>query len=164
LHPASTLTSAQPASQARRPTPARHVRVLVVDDDESIRRLISMALFDAGYEVLSAANGAIALEHAREHAPDVVLLDMNMPIMDGWEFFRRYQEHAALEDEQPEHARRAHRASVIVMTAAASAQARAEQIGADDYLAKPFDLDDLYRTIERHHPGSPYRRSRSRAA
>ena len=113
-----------------------------MDDDEPIRRLVAMALLDDGYEVLSASNGAIALEHAREHAPDVVLLDMNMPIMDGWEFFNRYRELGA-------------RAPVVVMTAAASAQTRAEQLGAEGWLGKPFDLDDLANVIRRFVPGGP---------
>lgn len=118
-------------------------RVLVVDDDEPIRRLVAMALLDDGYEVLSASNGAIALEHAREHAPDVVLLDMNMPIMDGWEFFKRYRELVG------------QRAPVVVMTAAASAQARAEQLGAEGWLGKPFDLDDLTAAVRRFLPPGP---------
>lgn len=132
----------------------RRGRVLVVDDDEPIRRLVAMALLDDGYEVLSASNGAIALEHAREHAPDVVLLDMNMPIMDGWEFFKRFRElHDELQRERPGKALR--RPPVIVMTAAASAQARAEQLGAEAWLGKPFDLDDLADVVQRFLPPGP---------
>ena len=122
--------------------------MLVVEDDEAIRRLVSMTLFEHGYEVLSAANGAVALERVREHQPDVILLDMNMPIMDGWEFSRRYRE---LNVPAPG-VRQAAVAPVIVMTAAVAAQARAEQIGADDYVAKPFDLDELIEVVERHMP------------
>ena len=130
-------------SDAARRAARRRGRVLVVDDDEPIRRLVGMALLDDGYEVLSASNGAIALEHAREHAPDVVLLDMNMPIMDGWEFFKRYQELSR------------QRAPVVVMTAAASAQTRAEQLGADAWLGKPFDLEDLAAVVKRFLPPDP---------
>jgi CheY-like chemotaxis protein len=126
--------------------------VLVVEDDEDIRRLVTMALFDEGYEVLSASNGAIALEHSRQHRPDVVLLDMNMPIMDGWEYFRRLREGPGPHT------------PVVVMTAAASAQARAEQLGAEDHLGKPFDLDDLLRVIERQLGGTPGRGARRRVA
>jgi two-component system, chemotaxis family, chemotaxis protein CheY len=131
-------------------------RVLVVEDDETIRHLVSMALFDEGYEVLAAANGAVALERMREHPPDVILLDMNMPIMDGWEFARRYRElnEAPANDYAP--AMSVRRApAVIVMTAGMTAQSRAEQIGAEDYLAKPFDLEMLMETVERHLPTAP---------
>ena len=126
--------------------------MLVVEDDEAIRRLVTMTLFEEGYEVLSASNGAIALEHSRQHAPDVVLLDMNMPIMDGWECFRRLREGPGPHP------------PVIVMTAATSAQARAEQLGADDHLGKPFDIDDLLRVVERNLPSTPGRRARRRVA
>ena len=125
--------------------------MLVVEDDEAIRRLVSMTLFEHGYEVLSAANGAVALERVREHQPDVILLDMNMPIMDGWEFSRRYRELKVPETSTGTGARHT-AAPVIVMTAAVAAQARAEQIGADDYVAKPFDLDELIEVVERHMP------------
>ena len=114
-----------------------------MDDDEPIRRFLSLALFDEGYEVVTASNGAIAMERAREHPPDVILLDMNMPILDGWEFSARYR------DMGGQHA------AIVVMTAAASAQARAEQLGAEDFLGKPFDLTDLFRVVERHLPGGP---------
>ena len=111
-----------------------------------------MALFDEGYEVLTASNGAIAMEHAREHPPDVILLDMNMPIMDGWDFSARYREMSG------------QHAAIVVMTAAASAQARAEQLGAEDYLGKPFDLTDLFRVVERHVPDDPNSGSHRRRA
>ena len=118
-----------------------------------------MALFDQGYEVLSAGNGAVALEREREHPADVILLDMNMPIMDGWEFARRYKELGAAADggEVGAKAGRRSKAALIVMTAAVSAQARAEQVGADDFVAKPFDLDDLLDVVERNLPSGPDR-------
>ena len=58
--------------------------ILVVDDDASIRELIGMALVDEGYEVQAAPHGAAALEVISHSRPSVILLDMRMPVMDGW--------------------------------------------------------------------------------
>ena len=63
-------------------------RILVVDDDDTIRELISIALGDEGYEVMTAIHGREALERTVSWSPDVILLDMRMPVMDGWEFTR----------------------------------------------------------------------------
>ena len=68
------------------------VRILVIDDDESIRDFTHTALADAGYDVVEAADGAVALDLLGTSRPDVILLDMLMPLMDGWEFARRYHE------------------------------------------------------------------------
>ena len=67
------------------------VRVLVVDDDESIRQIVRMCLGDEGYEVFEAANGLDALALLPDCRPDLILLDLRMPVMDGWEFARRYR-------------------------------------------------------------------------
>ena len=64
-------------------------RVLVVDDDASIRELLSTALEDDGYEVVPAINGADALSVCERWRPDVIVLDLMMPIMDGWTFAKR---------------------------------------------------------------------------
>jgi CheY-like chemotaxis protein len=71
--------------------PAGGGRALVVDDDEGIRSLFRRALTDDGWSVDEAENGAIALELAREHRPDLVLLDLMMPVMDGFEFVMHYR-------------------------------------------------------------------------
>jgi two-component system chemotaxis response regulator CheY len=113
-------------------------RVLVVDDDESIGEFVSMALADEGYDVVTALDGAAALEVVELRRPDVILLDMRMPIMDGWEFARRYRQTAGPH------------APIIVVTAARDADDRAAQIEADGVLAKPFDLDDLLDVVDRH--------------
>src|ERR671933_1253799 len=106
-------------------------RVLVVDEDSTIRDVIALALSDAGYEVIEANDGAAALALVRQRPPDVILLDMRMPIMDGWEFAQAYR-----------HLPGPH-APVIVVTAASDPAERAAEIKADGYLAKPFQLDDL---------------------
>lgn len=118
-------------------------RILIVDDDESIGEFVSMALADEGYDVVTAPNGATALELIELGRPDVILLDMRMPIMDGWEFARRYRQ------------RTGPPAPIIVITAARDADDRAAQVEADDVLAKPFNLDDLLDLVDRYaHPGS----------
>jgi CheY-like chemotaxis protein len=114
---------------------------LVVDDHKEIRDLVGMVLSDEGYEVVTAPDGAVALKRCAEYPPSVVLLDMQMPVMDGWEFARRYRQTPGPH------------APIVVMTAAQDARHRAAQIGADGYLAKPFDLDDLVRCVERFTAG-----------
>jgi two-component system, chemotaxis family, chemotaxis protein CheY len=116
------------------PTPKQ---VLVVDDEEGLRDLVAMALSARGYEVVSVGNGAAALERLATSQPDVILLDMLMPMMDGWAFAQAY-----------EHLPEPH-APVIIMTAAHDAATRAAEIKAAAYLAKPFHLADLYACVER---------------
>src|SRR5947209_4880532 len=84
-------------------------RILIADDDESIRETVEMGLSDEGYEVRTARDGRTALSLAREWRPDVILLDMKMPVMDGWAFAAAYRH-------TPEP-----RASIIVVTAAQDA-------------------------------------------
>jgi CheY-like chemotaxis protein len=72
--------------------------VLVVDDDARIRELMVRLLSTAGYDTMSAANGEEALEHMRRRLPCVVLLDLRMPVMDGWEFRRQQLADPALAD------------------------------------------------------------------
>jgi CheY-like chemotaxis protein len=112
--------------------------VLVVDDDPGLRDLINWGLSDLGYRVATAENGATALEAVRQEAPSLILLDMRMPIMDGWSFARQYQ---ALPGPH---------APIIVITAARDAAAWADEVKAAAYLGKPFELDELARTVERY--------------
>lgn len=106
-------------------------RVLVIDDDPGIRRLISYALADEGYTVDEAAEGKAALELVSAQHPDIILLDMKMPGIDGWEFAKLYRE------------RYARQAPIIVLTAAQDAARRSADIDAQAYVSKPFELDDL---------------------
>jgi CheY-like chemotaxis protein len=115
-------------------------RVLVVDDDESIRELVDMALSSEGHHVMTAPHGAAALEAIAASPPDVILLDMKMPVMDGWEFARVYRQVPG------------QHAPIVVVTAAADAAGRAAEVAADGHLPKPFDLDDLFRVIEQYAP------------
>ena len=113
----------------------------MVDDDEPVRRLLVWALTDEGYAVREAADGAVALARAQEAPPGLILLDMRMPVMDGWAFARRY------------HTRPGPHAPIICVTAAADAAAvaaRGAQIGAVASLGKPFDLDELLALVRRY--------------
>jgi CheY-like chemotaxis protein len=116
--------------------------ILVVDDDPSIRATVSDVLDLEGYCVITAENGAEALEKVEQSPPSLVLLDMRMPVMDGWGFAR------ALET-------RGLKLPILVMTAADNARAWAEEIGADGYVAKPFNIVDLIAAVERFTPAGP---------
>jgi DNA-binding response OmpR family regulator len=109
-----------------------------VDDDDDIGELVRMALIDEGYDVVLASNGSEALTAAVDAPFDIVLLDMRMPVMDGWAFAQAYR------------SRFGPRVPVIVVTAAQKAASRAAEIDADGYVAKPFGLDELFAVVERH--------------
>ncbi|MBI3964509.1 MAG: response regulator [Chloroflexi bacterium] len=115
--------------------------VLVVDDDESILMTVRDILELEGYGVVTAMNGDEALAVVERLTPDLVLLDMRMPVLDGWGFARALSE-------------RGLRVPIVVMTAAQDARRWAEEIGAAGHLAKPFDLVDLLAVVEGH-LGSP---------
>jgi len=111
-------------------------RVLVVDDDDSIREFVKMALTDDGYEVLTAAEGGEALKAEESFHPDAVVLDVRMVGMDGVDFARAYRQ-------KPGHA------PILVFTAARDAAASAAQVEADAFLSKPFDLKELLALVAR---------------
>lgn len=116
--------------------------ILIVDDDEVILQSIQAILTEENYTVLVASNGQEALELARRATPALILLDMKMPVMDGWAFAEAYR------NETYPHA------PIVVMTAARDTKARAAEIGADGYLAKPFDLEDLLTIARRYTEGA----------
>ena len=107
----------------------------MVDDDPSIVAVITDILSAEGHEVVSAENGQEAL--AKVNGEALVLLDMRMPVLDGWEFARRFRASGK-------------RSPIVVMTAAENASRWADEIGADGYLAKPFEIDALIAAVERH--------------
>lgn len=110
--------------------------VLVVDDDPNIREMIEAVLTDEGFTVGTASNGREALERIGESRPKLVLLDLQMPVMTGWDVIRQLHESRV---EVP----------IVFMTAGFRARREAEQHGADGYLAKPFELNDLLDVVER---------------
>ena len=111
--------------------------ILVVDDDPEILAMLRDFLESEGLAVRTASNGAEALEALDDVVPALILLDMRMPVLDGWAFAERFHERALTYP-------------IVVMTAAESARRWAEEIGATGYIAKPFDVNELLETIERH--------------
>lgn len=112
--------------------------MLVVDDDTGIREFVRTVLAEEGYDVAEATDGQQALERCESVRPDVILLDMRMPVMDGWEFARAYRQ------------RPGPHAPIVVITAALDVAKDAKEVGANGFLGKPFQLDDLLRLVEQH--------------
>ena len=112
--------------------------VLLVEDDLDLLGMVQLLLSGEGYEVITATNGREALDQVAQAMPGLILLDMKMPIMNGWEFAREFR------------ARYDRQAPIVVLTAAEDARKRAEEIGAEDYLGKPFEIDDLLRIVTRY--------------
>ena len=117
----------------------RDLRILVVDDEPDIRATVSAMLEIEGYLVAEAANGADALHAIAEHPPDLILLDMRMPVLDGWAFASELR-------------RRGHEIPIVVMTAARDAARWASEVAAAAFISKPFGFDDLIGAVERVHP------------
>jgi CheY-like chemotaxis protein len=121
-------------------------KVLIVDDNPDIIALLRANLRMAGFETGEALNGEAALARIEEDRPDVILLDLMMPVLDGWGVLE------ALRD-------RPDRPAVIVVTATESDanQARAQGFGINAYLTKPFDVSsliELLRSLDRGKPTS----------
>jgi two-component system cell cycle response regulator DivK len=114
-------------------------KILVVEDVELNRDLIVQLLEDT-YEVLTAADGAEGIQLAVHERPDLILMDLSLPIIDGWEATRRIKANAALQD-----------IPIIALSAHAMMgdQEKALQCGCDDYLSKPLDEDLLFVTLAR---------------
>lgn len=108
----------------------------MVDDDPAILATVSEILDFEGYPVETATNGQEALRSLERRRPSVVLLDMRMPVLDGWGFARALKE-------------RGISLPVIVMTAAQDARKWAEEIGAAGHVSKPFELPELLAAVER---------------
>ena len=107
-------------------------KVLLVDDEPDILLMLRMSFEDEGHEIVMAADGRMGLERLQEHRPDVVVLDMMMPVVDGW---------GVLEAKQVE----GDTTPVIVVSAKSDPKdcRRALELGAVEYVVKPFDLDRL---------------------
>jgi DNA-binding response OmpR family regulator len=108
--------------------------ILIVDDDDSVREMLRRVLVGEGYAVVTAADGPQALKIAKDGDIDLVLLDLNMPAMSGWDTFER------LTRADPALA-------VIVITARSSQLVMAEGAGVGALLEKPLDFPTLLRTV-----------------
>jgi len=111
-------------------------KLLIIDDDPTLVRLLSLTLEAEGYEVYSALDGMEGLRCTYVHRPDLIILDLMMPRMDGWETCRRLREVCSI--------------PIIMLTAKGDLPDRLNgfSLGADDYVAKPFDMDELLLRIK----------------
>lgn len=109
--------------------------ILIVDDDPDMLDLVDDALRRKGYRTDKAWNGEEALQHAEKAEPQLILLDMRMPVMDGWTFARIFRD------------RYGRRIPIVVVTAAEDSKLRAAEIGANADLGKPFELARLYEVV-----------------
>ncbi len=112
--------------------------VLVVDDDDDLRDVIQMMVGTAGYPTRAAANGRAALEEVRRARPGLILLDMLMPVMDGWEFVRQLRE------------LHGNGIPIVIVSAAEHVLSIGAELDAAAVLAKPFEYRDLLLALQRH--------------
>jgi CheY-like chemotaxis protein len=112
--------------------------VLVVDDDPDILEALSEILEAEGFEIRRARNGKEALEKLEPDPPQLILLDLMMPVMDGWEFAQRMRQRPSVAT-----------IPLIVLSADRNVGSKATDIGAVGHLAKPFELNDLLDMVRR---------------
>ena len=110
--------------------------VLIVDDDPDILQTLALCLSTEGYRVVMASNGKEALEVLRNEHPAAILLDLMMPVMDGWQFVAELD----LRGRRP--------APLLILSADRAVQGHALKLKANGHLAKPFDLDELLGKVE----------------
>jgi CheY-like chemotaxis protein len=133
----ATVPSAHRAKRTNGAEPAASVDVLVVEDDEPTRSVLVEALEFAGYAAHGASDGAAALALAERLRPRLILLDLWMPVMDGWQFAAHY-----LNADGPT-------APVVLLSADPYLPEATEQLGAYGFIRKPFDLDFFREVVAR---------------
>ena len=113
-------------------------RILLVDDSADIRHLLGTILKDEGHDVAVASDGVQAIEAIKNHAPDLMILDIMMPRMDGYGVLKEMRDGGIKED-----------VKILVLTAKAAEAdwVRGYKLGADDYLTKPFGADELVEAV-----------------
>ena len=111
-------------------------RILVVDDDENICRLLKMYLSNAGFQVFVAYDGAKALEYVEKEKMDLIILDVMMPVMDGWDVCRAVRKVSTV--------------PIIMLTARDMLEDKLTgcEVGADDYMVKPFETKELVARVK----------------
>jgi two-component system KDP operon response regulator KdpE len=112
------------------------MKLLIIEDDQVLNRVLTEHLHNVGYDVLSASGGVEGLELMQGNGPDLVLLDIMMPGMDGWQTCRRLREVSDV--------------PVLILTAKGAEDdvIKGFQLGADDYIKKPFNLQELELRVE----------------
>jgi two-component system, OmpR family, alkaline phosphatase synthesis response regulator PhoP len=114
--------------------------VLVVDDEPQVAWMLQFSLEAEGFQTFAARDGRTALDELRQHRPQLMLLDIMMPVMDGWSVLQEIRD--LPEGERPR---------VVVVSARASLRdrAKAAELGAEAFVAKPFNVDDLLGVLNR---------------
>ena len=116
---------------------SKGARILVIDDEKSIRKLLEISLGAEGYEVIPAKTGKEGLQEAANHNPDVIILDLGLPDMQGMDVLKKLKSRATT--------------PVIILTARAGDADRemARDVKADDYITKPFEPSELLTKIKK---------------
>jgi CheY-like chemotaxis protein len=117
----------------------RNARILVVEDEDTIGQVLAETLADEGYEVRRSRDGSEALEVLKRWRPDLILLDLMMPVMDGWAFRAAQRRLGGAVSKVP----------VIVLSATREISFRADELGAVEALSKPFELTQLVDVVGR---------------
>jgi len=112
-------------------------KILIVDDEEEARSVLREILKREGYEVFQAANGEEAIRIVKDNRPDVILLDIRMPVMDGFEVCKRLKEKEETKA-----------IPIITITGYSEEKEKSLMSGADDFLSKPFEKIDLITRIK----------------
>lgn len=115
-------------------------KILLVEDNEMNREMLRRRLARRGHQVVTAADGREGLQMAHSEAPDLILMDLSLPVMDGWEATRKIRG-----------GKKTGAIPIVALTAHAMAgdRERALESGCNDYLTKPVDMDQLAETIQR---------------
>ncbi len=119
---------------------SRKKKILVVDDEKDLIALVSLHMKMAGFEILTASNGEKALDLSRIEKPDLIILDLMLPKIDGWQVCERLRQDIATQD-----------IPVIMLTARAETEDKLKgfEVGADDYVTKPFSPRELVARVKR---------------
>jgi DNA-binding response OmpR family regulator len=112
--------------------------ILAVDDDPAILDVVAQVLADEGYDVLTADGGRAAVKLAREHLPKLILLDLMMPEMNGWQVVAELRASPQTRS-----------IPVLLLSARRDTALMANDLGVNSYLEKPFDLDELLARVQR---------------
>ncbi len=113
-------------------------KILIIDDDQAFRNIVSVAIRDEGFEVVEAENGAVGIEMARADVPDLILSDIHMDTVNGFEALVSFRQHESTSE-----------VPIILMSAKTDEDSMkyAIELGANDFLAKPFTIDELVKAI-----------------
>jgi len=112
-------------------------KILIVDDDKYIIEVVKVALEINGYEVISAYDGEEAMAKTRHEFPNLIILDLLMPKMDGWEVYKRLKEYS----------KTAH-IPIIIISALEEKIGMVEEMEVEDYMEKPFDVNELVNRVK----------------